>query len=208
MDTAGLQKRKVYDPALRLMHAWNGIALLGLIATALLAEAFEHGATADRIWHVHALFGYGLTMGLVARLVWGLLGPQSARFTDMWHPTVWKQALLRLRIPVSKRYGHNELASLAYLLVYLALGFMALTGLALAAIEQGSGPLTPWLFDAVGLKEVFKEPHEALAWLVGGFVCLHFAGLYYHERIERIPTARSMLTGWQYRRAEEENPHA
>jgi len=208
MNVTALDKRKVYDPTLRLMHAWNGIAVLGLIATALLAEGFEHGGSEERIWRIHVLFGYGLTVGLTARLVWGLLGPQSARFRDMWHPSVWKRALLSLRIPASKRYGHNELASAAYLAVYLALGFMVLTGLALAAIEQGSGPLTPWLFDAVGLKEVFKEPHEAIAWLVGGFVCLHFAGLYYHERIERIPTARSMLTGWQYRPIEEKSRHA
>lgn len=208
MDAKVLEQRKVYDPALRLMHAWNGIAVLGLIATAMLAEAYERGGTEDRIWHIHVLFGYGLSLGLAARLVWGLLGPRSARFSDMWHPGVWKRALLSLRIPVSRRYGHNALASAAYLLVYLALGFMAATGLALAAIEQGSGPLTLWLFDAVNLKEVFKEPHEAIAWLVGGFVCLHFAGLYYHERIERIPTARSMLTGWQYRHPKEESRHA
>lgn len=199
-----LQRRKVYDPVLRIIHAWNALCVLGLVATALLAEAFEHGALEDRLWQFHILAGYGLAAGLAGRLAWGLVGPRSARFADMWHPAVWKQAARTLRPPVSHHYGHNELASLAYLAVYALLGLMAVTGLALAAIEHGAGPLSPWLFDSVWLEDFFEEPHEAMAWLVGGFLVLHFAGLIYHERIERVPTARSMLTGYQYRPAARE----
>lgn len=199
-----LEKRKVYDPILRLIHGWNALSVLGLIATALLAGAFEHGTLEERLWQLHILAGYGLVVGLSARLAWGLVGPRSARLADMWHPSVWLQTLRRRRIPASTRYGHNELASAAYLALYAALACMALTGLALAAIEYGAGPLSAWLFDSVRLKEIFKEPHEAIAWAVGGFIVLHAAGLLYHERIERMPTAQSMLTGNQYRPARKE----
>lgn len=206
MTIAILEPRKVYDPILRLIHACNALAILGLIATALLAEAFEHGALEDRLWQLHILAGYGLAVGLAARLAWGLVGTRSARFSDMWHPAVWLRTLRSLRIPVSTRYGHNELASAAYLALYAALAVMASTGLALAAIEHGAGPLSPWLFDRVWLEDLFEEPHEAIAWVVGGFVALHFAALIYHERIERVPTAQSMLTGNQYRFVRKETP--
>ncbi len=205
---AVLQKRKVYDPTLRLIHAWNALAVLALGATALAGEAFGHGATRDRLWSVHILAGYALAVGLAARLAWGLVGPGSARFADMWHPAAWTRMALSRRLVPSRRYGHDELASLAYLAVYAVLAVMAGTGLALAAIEQGAGPLAPWLFDSLWLEDLVEEPHEALAWLVGGFVLLHFAGLIYHERIERLPTAQSMLTGYQYRPTAEEVGHA
>lgn len=209
MTTIILEKRKVYDPILRLIHGWNALSVLALVATALIAEAFGHGALEDRLWQLHILAGYGLVVGLSARLTWGLVGPRSARLADMWHPSVWLQTLRRLHIPHSTRYGHNELASAAYLALYAALACMALTGLALAAIEHGAGPLSGWLFDSVWLKEIFKEPHEAIAWAVGGFLVLHAAALLYHERIERMPTAQSMLTGNQYRPANmEESSHA
>ncbi|MFZ5512412.1 MAG: cytochrome b/b6 domain-containing protein [Pseudomonadota bacterium] len=194
-----LQRRKVYDPLLRLIHAWNALAILGLLATALLAEAFEHDGPEQGIWDAHISFGYALVIGLVARLTWGLVGPATARFSDMWHPAAWKRALSRLRLPRSTRYGHDEAASLAYLALYGVLALMAASGLALAAIEQGRGPLTAWLAEGSWLEDLFEAPHEALAWAVGGFILLHFAGLFYHARIEGIPTARSMLTGFQYR---------
>jgi hypothetical protein len=45
-----LQRRKVFDPLLRLIHAWNALAIVGLLATALLAEAFDHGGADLRLY--------------------------------------------------------------------------------------------------------------------------------------------------------------
>ena len=194
------QRRKVYDPLLRIIHACNALAITGLLGTAMLAEALEHGALEQRAWEVHILFGYGLAIGLAARVAWGLVGPTSARFSDLWHPAAWKQTLSRLRLPYPARYGHDEMASLAYLVLYGVLAVTVLAGLALAAIELGQGPFATWLSGASVLEDVFEELHEGLAWVVGGFIVLHIAGILYHERVQHIPTARSMLDGFQYRR--------
>lgn len=193
------ETRRVYDPALRFMHAWIASMLVALLATAWVADIFERGPNEAMVWDAHIVLGYGLIVGLVMRVLWGIVGPRHARFSDLWHPEVWLDVARSWRIRASQRFGHNELASLAYLGVYALLFAMAATGLALAAIEHGVGPLSGWLADAVWLKKLFKEPHEAMATVLALFVGVHLVALVVHERLERNHLARSMLTGIQFR---------
>ncbi|MEW5942641.1 MAG: cytochrome b/b6 domain-containing protein [Pseudomonadota bacterium] len=197
-ETFTYQRRKVYDGILRLIHAWNGLAIVFLIVTVWLSELFEEGAGERTLWQFHAYLGYALVVGLAARLAWGLVGPRHARFSDMWHPAQWWRALRRLDFSAPPRYGHHVLASGVYLAVYVLLLAMAATGLALAAIELSMGPLTLWLGDAAWLKDVFEEPHEAIYSVLMAFVAAHVGALIWHERAEKAPLAQSMVSGYQY----------
>lgn len=198
METLTLQRRKVYDGILRLIHAWNGLAIVFLIATVWLSELFEQGGAENALWHIHIYLGYALVVGLAARLAWGLVGPGPARFSDMWHPRAWGRALRSFSLSQGHRFGHDALASGVYLAVYALLFAMAGTGLALGAIEHSAGPLTPWLGDSVWLKGVFKEPHELIYNLLMVFVVAHFAAMIWHERVGKTPIAQSMVSGYQY----------
>ncbi len=197
------QRRRVYDPVLRSIHGWNALVLVALLASGWSAELVEHGPAEAVIWNLHIVAGYGLVIGLVARLAWGLVGPRHARLADLWHPRCWLAALKQRRIPRSHRFGHNEYASLAYLAVYALLVTMGATGLALAAVGHGVGPLAGPLGDLVTLEELFKEPHEAIATLLALFVGAHLAALVIHERLEGNRIAASMVTGVQFRRPRE-----
>jgi len=200
MSDASWDRRKVYDPALRLIHWWNALAIVALLATAWSSDLFEHGPYERTLWQVHIVLGYALVTGLAARLVWGLVGPRHARFSDLWHPRAWLDAIRLRRFAAAPRFGHDAFASLAYLAVFVLLAAMAVTGLALAAIEHGTGPLAGVLGDMVWLKKVFKEPHEAIATVLAVFVGLHWAMLVVHERRDGNRIARSMISGVQYRR--------
>jgi cytochrome b561 len=90
------------------------------------------------------------------------------------------------------------LASGIYLLVYILLAVMAVTGLGLAAVEHSMGPFNTWFGDMPGLKEVFEEPHEFIYNLLTGFVVVHIAALIWHEWKDRTPLAQAMVTGYQY----------
>ena len=195
-----LQRTPVFDGLLRGIHAWNAFAILGLIASGLTADEYEHSAEAAALWRLHIQFGYALIGGMSARLVWGLLGPSSARWSDMWQPHAWLatlRALPRLQLPAPRR-GHDTLASAVFVALYLVLAGMAATGLALAAIEHNMGPLTAWLGDSVWLKDYFEEPHEAMYGLVAGFVGLHLVALVWHQFFGKAPVAQAMVTGHQY----------
>lgn len=200
-----IEKRQVYDPLLRLIHAWNLVAVFGLVATGSLAEAFEHSAAEKSLWHIHIYLGYALVLGLAARLAWGIVGPRHARFSDMWHPAAWL-ALLKLRSAgAAPRFGHDPLASAAYLGAYGLLLGMAASGLGLAAIEHGMGPLAAWLDDSVWFEEFLEEPHEVGFALVLAFITAHLAAVAWHEWRDRTPFAQSMWTGYQYRCSQGKN---
>lgn len=198
METITFQRQKVYDPVLRLIHLWNGLAILFLMTTVWLSDLFEKGVGEKTLWQLHIYIGYALVVGIIARLVWGVVGPRHARFSDMWHPSVWWDAARNFNSHAKPRFGHNTLASVAYLLVYLLLITMAITGLGLAAVEQSMGPLNTWIGDMPWLKELFEEPHELIFYLLMGFVVIHITALIWHEYKDKTPLAQAMVTGYQY----------
>lgn len=197
MSQTETRPRRVYDPLLRALHWTIALTIVALIATSQLAEAFEHGPYEDTIWNLHILAGYALSAALLTRLLWGLVGPASARWRDLWHPSVWMDSLKTLRLPKAHRAGHDPIASLAYLFAYGVMALMIVTGLGLAASEFHTGPLAAWLGNASWLEDVAEDPHEVGFALMLGFVGLHMAALVYHQlRGERV--AQSMVTGKQY----------
>jgi cytochrome b len=202
METLRMERQKVFDPVLRIIHWFNGLAIVLLLATAYASELFEKGLGEKVVWTLHIFTGYGLSAGLAARVLWGVAGPRHARFSALWHPRAWAAAL-RMRFTRDGRFGHDPYASLAYLALYAALFVMAGTGLALAATEHGTGPLTPWLFDRVALGELVEEPHEAIHVLIIGFIVLHLGALVVHEWRGKTPVAQAMVSGYQYRETKE-----
>jgi len=206
MSRLKTEPRRVYDSLLRLLHAAIALSVISLIITSQLADWFEHGPHEDTLWNLHILSGYVLATSLLTRLLWGLVGPASARWRDLWHPAVWKDSLKRLRLPAAHRVGHDPIASLAYLFAYGVMALMVVTGLGLAASEFQAGPLAGWLGNATWLEDVLEDPHEAGFSLMLGFIGLHMAALVFHQlRGERV--AQSMLTGKQYIDAESEAQH-
>lgn len=198
METITYKQQKVYDPVLRFIHFWNGLTILFLFITIWLSDLFNKGASEDALWQLHIYLGYALIVGVVARLTWGFVGPHHARFSDMWHPVVWWNAVRNFNLKATPRFGHNTLASGAYMLVYLLLIVMAVTGLGLAAVEHSTGPFDAWFGDMAWLKDTFEEPHELIYYLLMGFVVVHIAALIWHEKKDKAPLAQSMVSGYQY----------
>ncbi len=197
-------REKVFDPILRSIHAWNGIAILLLVISAQVADWIDYTPEASALWRFHVWGGYALILGLVARLAWGLNGPAHARLGAMWHAGAWWRAVrTRQWFAEPEGYGHHPLASAAYLAFYLIVLVIAFTGLALVAIKQGGGPLHNWLGHAVQLKAYFQVPHDVLEDFVLGFVVVHIAALILHEVRHGIPLAQAMVSGYQYRKENE-----
>ncbi len=198
MEKITYRRQKVYDPALRLIHLWNGLAILFLMVTIWISDLFDKGVGEDTLWQIHIFIGYALVVGIVARLAWGLVGPRHARYSDMWHPAAWWNAVRHFNLTTKPRFGHNTLASAVYLLVYLLLIAMAVSGLGLAAIEHSMGPFNSWFGDMTWLEDLFEEPHEIIYYLLMGFVVIHIAALIWHEYKDKTPVAQAMVTGYQY----------
>lgn len=205
MESLHLRRERVYDPVLRLIHAWNASLVVLLLLSSQVAKWLEFEWEAPALWRIHVWLGYLLFVGLVARFAWGVVGPDHARWAGLWRPAAWLDALRQRRLfPAPSGIGHHPQASLVYLIFYGVVWVMAITGLALAAIDQGHGPL----YEALGYdflrKSLFRTPHDWLEELVLAFVVVHLIALILHERRHGIPLAQGMVSGYQYRKEEEE----
>jgi cytochrome b len=204
MEHLTLRRERVYDPVLRVIHAWNGLLVVLLIITAITAEQLDFAWEAAALRRLHLWLGYLLFLGLVARLIWAFVGPTHARWTSLWHPAAWWEALRRRQLfTEAPGYGHHPLASGVYLLIYLVLLAAAVSGLALAAIDQAQGPLYDLLGYHMHYKAWFRLPHEWLDEVMLAFIVAHLGALILHERIHHAPYAQGMVSGYQYRKETE-----
>jgi cytochrome b len=196
-----LIREKVYDPVLRILHAWIALTMLLLLLSSQAAKWMAFTPEAVALWRVHVWLGYGLLLGVFARLSWALYGPKHANWRQLWTWRAWLAAARnRTFFTEPPRFGHHPLATAAYLALYAIALVMAATGLALAAIDQGQGPFYAWLGQDALLKPWFSVPHDVLEEFVLGFVLLHIAALILHEGRHGIPLAQAMVSGYQYRK--------
>jgi cytochrome b len=163
---------KVWDPLVRIFH-WSLVLCFG--GAYLLGE--DGGA-------LHQAPGYGV-LGLVAfRLVWGFIGPRTARFAS-FVPTpgrlsAYAKQVLTHREP---RYlGHNPAGGAMIVLLLAALAGTGLTG---------------WMMttDALWGAEWVEEVHEALAGGTLALVGLHLAGVVFSSIRHRENLVAAMFSG-------------
>ncbi|HFQ15385.1 MAG TPA: cytochrome B [Rhodobacteraceae bacterium] len=195
---------KVWDPLQRLLH-W------GLVAS--IAIAWLTGEDGEAL---HEWAGYA-ALGIVGvRLIWGVIGPRYARFTQFIRGP--QQVIAYARDVVQrreKRYvGHNPLGAVMVLALLATTAATGITGWLmvkperLAMLPEVSAFITPAFADSdeereygeygeygEGSMEALEEIHEFLANLLLLLIVLHVAGVIYTSIRHRENLARSMVTG-------------
>jgi cytochrome b len=158
---------RVWDPATRLFH-W---ALVALIISAYCTRNFIGDATL--FWH--RVNGYAIIALLVFRLLWGIVGSSTARFSAFPPNPVaavhYALALVRGRRP--HYLGHNPLGGLLIYAMVLAVAAQAGTGLFTSDDSFAQGPLV----DHVGDRMVSRLSalHAKIFWVIVGLAALHVA---------------------------------
>lgn len=169
-----MKRLYVWDPLVRLFH-WSLVA-------AFLANAFLTRPGKE----VHELIGYGVAALIALRLVWGLIGPRHARFSDF--PPSPSGAIGQLRqMTTGRREVHAGHSPLGALMIYNLLA-------TLAAIA-----LTGWMQTTVayfGVDWVGKL-HEALVTWAELSVAAHVVAVVLESRRLRVNLPKSMVTGYK-----------
>ena len=185
---------RVWDLAVRVGH-W-------LLVTAFVVAYLTEGE--PRV--VHTFAGYTIVAYVLARVVWGFIGPPSARFaTFVVSPLRAIRYLFDLPRGRAARFiGHSPAGSLMVLLLLMSLAATTAAGLTLYAVHDGAGPLAGFVAPAAAnaegenadpREEFWEETHELLANLTLLLVLLHIAGVVVASRAHRENLVRAMITG-------------
>jgi cytochrome b len=164
----GLSDIRVWDPLLRITH-WS---------FALLILAMWWTAENDK-WALHKRLGLVLLGLLVFRLLWGFIGPETARFGQFVKGPKAVLAYLRGDRGAGTAIGHSPLggwstmALLGAMLLQVSLGLFAGD-----PFDGTTGPLNSLV--SVALADMITELHETVFWVIAGLIGLHLAAICFY----------------------------
>lgn len=174
---------KVWDLPLRIFH-WS---LLAAVTTAIVT-----GKLGGEWMALHGRAGLAI-VGLVAfRLVWGLVGSSTARFSRF--VPVPGQILAYLK-GQWRGIGHNPLGALSVLALLAVLGVQAGTGLFSNDDIAFAGPLASQVVDELSQK--LTSWHHQLANVLFILLGLHVGAIAFYAKVKKDQLVKPMVTGWK-----------
>jgi len=165
------------DVVTRIIHL--GMMIFGVLAWIVGDWAGDYEHAKHLGYTVHSWLGMGLALFVSLRLIYGVIGPATVRFSH-WVPYtksrllfVWEdiQTLLRFHLP--NRPAHQGLAGLVQGFGLLIFSWVALTGcLIFFYLKPGA--------EASGMVHYIKEMHEIGEGLIPLYLGLHVGAVILH----------------------------
>ncbi len=157
---------------------------------------------------IHEVTAFVFTMAFLIRIYWAFVGNKYARWSA-FIPTTRRQLrsivemlkyylFLRWRAP--SEVGHNSLAALAYVGIYVLLLIQILTGFALYSNDVGTGiwhTLFSWLPGVVNI-QTQREIHFFIMFMLIGFTIHHIYSAWLVSREKQNGTLDSIFSGYKY----------
>ena len=183
--TAPLRTAPIWDPPIRAFH-WLLVVLL----------AFSWWSGEQHDMERHRLSGYAILALLVFRLIWGVIGPRTARFSSFVRGP---RAVIAYVKDLGSRTGHaadghNPLGGWSVVAMLLALAVLVSAGLFASDVDGlESGPLA--IFVTFEQSETATEIHEMAFNIVLALVAVHVLAILFYLVWKRQNLIRPMLTG-------------
>jgi cytochrome b len=165
-SAAGLRDVTVWDPLIRITH-WS---------FPLLIPAMWWTAENSK-WALHRQIGLVLLGLLVFRILWGFLGPETARFSNFVKGP--RAVIAYLRGGEGHTIGHSPVGGWSTLILLGAMLAQVSMGLFAGDPYDGmTGPLNPLV--GVMTADTITELHETFFWVIAGLVGLHLAAITFY----------------------------
>lgn len=163
---------KVWDRFVRIFH-WS---LVALFTVAFL--------TGDEVEWLHLWAGYAIAALVAMRMVWGFIGPESARFSSFVKGPRAVMTFLRqsLHLQAPRYLGHNPAGGAMTVALLVLLAALCGTGIAMTT-------------DAYWGSKALEEVHEALAYTALALIGLHILGVFVTAWEHGENLVRAMITG-------------
>jgi cytochrome b len=178
---------RIWDPFVRLFHWVLALAFAG---------AWYLGEFGPGILTWHFYFGY-VVLGLIGlRLVWGFVGPSTARFRSFIFGPAATLSYLRHMFNRSPSYtpGHNPIGGFYVLVFLVVIVALAVTGMLADPDDYVNiGPLAKYVSSETARQAVVW--HVYLANLALVMTVFHVASIVFYAVWKREDLVRPMITG-------------
>lgn len=176
---------RVWDLPTRLFH-WTLALLVAVAVVSAKMDALS----------VHMFVGETILALVLFRLVWGIVGSQTARFSDFIKgPRAILAYIAQSKTPGATpvTLGHNPLGGLMVVVLLLVLGAQAGSGLFTSDDIVVDGPLVPLAAGATvkALSTLHRLLSDGILILVG----LHVAAVLAYLLVKKDNLIRPMITG-------------
>ncbi|RLV61493.1 cytochrome B [Parashewanella curva] len=160
---------KVWDVPTRLFH-WSLVVLMGL-----LWWSGENGEM-----ELHQIFAYSLVSILIFRVIWGIIGSDSARFSQfVVHPVKTLKYISQLKNKKAPEFaGHNPVGGYMVIALVLIISFQFGTGLFTTDDIFTEGPLYSLVSEDVA--SLLTWLHKNTFNLILGLIVLHVIAVIIH----------------------------
>ncbi|MEQ6887355.1 cytochrome b/b6 domain-containing protein [Halomonas sp. CS7] len=165
---------RVWDPLVRLVH---GSLVAGVAANAFVTEEGER-------WH--QWIGYGVVALIGVRILWGFVGPWSARWTSFWPTPGRLRASLRPAVGAARStpgITHTPLGAVMMLTLLALLLGLGATGYMMEETDRFWG--VAWV----------EEVHELMSNAILVLVPLHVLGALWESHKRRDNLIAGMVHG-------------
>ena len=188
-DHTTLDRYRVWDLTTRLIH-WSLVVLVILqFGTA------EWGWLSMR-WHFR--FGYATLVLVCVRVLWGIVGSESSRFSHFLRGP--RTIAAYMRGTLWHRFGHpvshNPLGALSVLVLLALLFVQCISGMFASDAIDTFGPLVGRVSGST--VRLMTHLHEINQKLLLGFITLHVAAVLLHALVRREEhLIAAMVTGYK-----------
>jgi len=212
----------VWQAPVRAYHWINACCIAVLVATGFIIgnppALMSAGEASDSYWFgwvrfLHFSAGFLMSFAFLMRVYWMFKGNQYARW-DAFIPRNWtrlkKQCrevidvlrvdILQLQKEPIDYFGHNGLAALSYLAIFIVTFFQIVTGAALYAPMSGFWlpGLFAWVTPLMGGDAIVRMWHHAFMWVFVIFTMFHVYLSIFHDITEGRGEISSIVTGVRF----------
>jgi len=150
----------------------------------------------DKLLKYHAVIGYAILVLIIFRLFWGYFGPKYSKFKDFTANKKSIKDFIKNIFNKNQNYvGHNPLASLVMLGMFIVSLLAIFTGIVVYGAEEHKGILS---FLNSSFFKSFDDIHEFFANFIIFLVVLHLIGIFIDKTLHaKNETVNSIFTGYK-----------
>ena len=175
------------------VRVWDGLLRLTHWSFPLLILVMWWTAENDK-WAWHRRTGLVLLGILAFRVLWGFIGPETARFASFVKGPKAVLAYLRGDTGAGPAIGHSPLGGWSTMVLLGAMLAQVSMGLFAGDPYDGmTGPLNPLV--GVMLADTITEWHETFFNVLAGLIVLHLAAIVFYASVKHDDLVSPMLSG-------------